>query len=89
MRIKLNNFPIDLIIGHYAHEQKTKSRILLSFNIELKKIKDNFSDKLEDTLDYENFLKEVSLYVEKKLYKLYLLEFLLNLFLQAFKIFLL
>ena len=78
MKISLQDYPIEIKIGHYPDERKIKTRILLSFYITLKKHNKQNHDNLNNTLDYEVFLKEVNKYISCGLGATHLLESLIT-----------
>jgi dihydroneopterin aldolase len=78
VRIRLKDYPVDVVIGHYKCERQAKTRIILTFNLLLHTIRDGSYEKLEATLDYEMFLRKISKYVSSEMGVVYLLESFVN-----------
>lgn len=52
-KLEINKIEIFAPIGVYEHEKKDKNRFLVSVEIEADFSKSMYSDRLEDTLDYQ------------------------------------
>ena len=70
MIIKIKNLKLETILGIYDWEQVTPRPIIINATIFTSNDKARFSDKIEDTIDYDIIVKQIKSYVASKNFQL-------------------
>ncbi len=70
MIIKIKNLKCETVIGVYELEKKAKQRLILNAEIDYNEGNSIKSDKIVDTLNYHEVIKQVKQFIEGNSYEL-------------------
>ena len=59
MLIRVKNLKLKTILGVYEWEKNSKRELIFNIEVETKNTKSLFSDKLSDTIDYDDIVKTI------------------------------
>ncbi len=66
MLIRIKNLKVKTIIGIYKFEEKIQRQLIFNAELEIKKSKAPQSDKIKDTVDYDDIIKIIKNIAKKR-----------------------